>query len=274
MGTQSSRVGTQNQGSQALPEIDCTARRSRKYPLFLVADESREDTVRTPKPAEGSESEEDGGIPRILIGFVGILDASPDIAQQVTGVVQIVTDTDTHTGRCGCPGSIRGLMGKFHAQLQFREHLVGQHTSSRAKILRAESTDHASAAAEGRPAAGPIFLYPDWQEYRGAIVTNRMGAAGEKNARENADIEAEAVLVQEAVFRGELDIPQADVGRAAGLNIETGRHGCGQLEIRSGTIVEIDAGLAACAAFRGDAGVERVDFKVLVVGGLRVIGDI
>src|SRR5665213_2621488 len=206
MGTQSSRVGTQNQGSQALPEIDCTARRSRKYPLFLVADESREDTVRTPKPAEGSESEEDGGIPRILIGFVGILDASPDIAQQ-----------------------------------EFREHLVGQHTSSRAKILRAESTDHASAAAEGRPAAGPIFLYPDWQEYRGAIVTNRMGAAGEKNARENADIEAEAVLVQEAVFRGELDIPQADVGRAAGLNIETGRHGCGQLEIRSGTIVEIDA---------------------------------
>ena len=56
--------------------------------------------------------------------------------------------------------------------------------------------------------------------------------------------------------------------------LETGRQRGGQLKIRGGTVVEIDAGLATGGDPRSGAVIERVDFKVLVVGGLRVIRDI
>jgi hypothetical protein len=47
--------------------------------------------------ARQSKSEQNGGVPGILIGLVGILDGAPDIAQQVIVVVQVITHTHAKT---------------------------------------------------------------------------------------------------------------------------------------------------------------------------------
>ena len=52
------------------------------------------------------------------------------------------------------------------------------------------------------------------------------------------------------------------------------RQGCRQLQIRRGAVVEIDAALAGRAVMRAGAGGEGVDFKVLVIGRLGVVGNI
>jgi hypothetical protein len=43
------------------------------------------------------------------------------------------------------------------------------------------------------------------------VITDRVRAAGKEDARENAHIEAERVLMQEAVFSGKFDVAPTDV---------------------------------------------------------------
>lgn len=80
--------------------------------------------------------------------------------------------------------------------------------------------------------------------------------------------------MQEAIFRGKLDITEADVGPARRGTIEGGGQRGRQLKIWGRPIIEIDPGLAADAASRGRAVVEGVDLEVLLVGRLGVVGHI
>jgi hypothetical protein len=100
------------------------------------------------------------------------------------------------------------------------------------------------------------------------MVANNARTAGQENPREDADIEAEPVLMQKAIFGGELDIAQADIGASPNRAIEAGRHRRGQLKIRRGAVVEINATCSGRAVARRGAVGEGVDFEVLIAGRL------
>src|SRR5258708_25560623 len=73
-----------------------------------------------------SKCKQDGSVPGISIGLVGILDFSSDIAQEVIIVVQVVTQSDTHAGALRRATRIGGLMKKLCPDLKLRQKLVGQ----------------------------------------------------------------------------------------------------------------------------------------------------
>src|SRR6185437_11122279 len=126
-------------------------------------------------------------------------------------------------------------------KLELGQKLIGQHRAGLTEIDRAEFGDRASAAAERRPAAAPVLLNPHRQQQRDMIVADQVRAAGQENAREYADIESEAILMQEAIFGGELDVAEADIHAAAGRQVKALGQGCGQLKIRRRAIIEVDS---------------------------------
>jgi hypothetical protein len=80
--------------------------------------------------------------------------------------------------------------------------------------------------------------------------------------------------VQETVFRGELDIAWPKTGAAADRPVEAARQGRGELKVRRGAIVEINAGLTGRSIARVGSGVECIDLEMLVIRGLRIVRDI
>ncbi len=207
-----------------------------------------------------------------MICFVRVLNAAPDIAQQVIGVVQVVTDADPYAGCCRRAACVRGLMKQFSANLQLRQQLVREHAAGQAGILGSSTADHTASTSEDGPAATPILLDPNGEKDRGTVVTHRVGAARQEHARKNGDIPAEGVLMQEAILRGELDIAQADVRLPAAGAVKAGRQRGRQLEVGRSAVVEIDAGLAAGSIARGRTIAERVDLEMFVIRRFRVVG--
>jgi hypothetical protein len=43
------------------------------------------------------EGKENGGVPRVLVCFVGVLNSPPDVAEQVIGIVQVVSGAESHS---------------------------------------------------------------------------------------------------------------------------------------------------------------------------------
>src|ERR1700720_3549535 len=116
---------------------------------------------------ERSEREQERGVPRVLVGLGGVLDAGPDRRQQVKVLAQIVAAAGAEAGG-RAPAARRGcLVEQLDAELQLRQDLAPQRPPAEAKTLRAGAAiDRTAAAAEGGPAL-PILLQPDRQQERG-----------------------------------------------------------------------------------------------------------
>ena len=102
-------------------------------------------------------------------------------------------------------------------------------------------------------------------------LSNRRGAAGEKHTGKHRHVQPEIFLMQEAVFRRDLDIAQA--GRESGARrlAVAERKNRGQLKILGSAIVEIHPCFAA-ASFARDCPVgEGIDFPMPVLRRLWVI---
>src|SRR5450631_2244855 len=95
--------------------------------------------------------------------------------------------------------------------LEFGQKLIGQNGACLAEVHGTALGDSAATSTEGGPAAVPILLNPYRQQQRHTVVADAVRTSREKNAREDAHVEPERVLMQKAVFRGELDIAQADI---------------------------------------------------------------
>src|SRR6185437_16531637 len=91
--------------------------------------------------------EQHRGVPGILIGLVGVLDAAPDIAEQMVVVAEIVAPSDAEAGGRGRAARIRGLVKQLGAKLELGQKLIGQDRAGLTEIDRAEFGDRASAAA-------------------------------------------------------------------------------------------------------------------------------
>ena len=142
-----------------------------------------------------SKCEQHGGVPGHLVGLVGILDSTTDIAQQMVVIVQIEAPSDAdarHRGRAACSG----LMEQFGTDLKLGQELIGDNAARLAEVGGAELADRASAAAERGPSAVPVLLNPNRQQQRRVIVTNEVRIAGKEDAREDADIEPEPILMK------------------------------------------------------------------------------
>ena len=109
-----------------------------------------------------------------------------------------------------CAVRFGGLVAHLDTELKVRKHLAGQYAAGKAMVLRAVTTDHAAPAAEDRPIL-PILFKPQGQENRG-VVGGAARTARHEQTREEAHVEAEAILMQEAIFRGNLDIARAELG--------------------------------------------------------------
>src|SRR5258707_11383235 len=136
------------------------------------------------------------------------------------------------------------------------------------------AADDTAASAEGGPSTTPVLLDPYRQKQRCCAVTDICRSARQKHPRKHADIQAERLLVQEAKFRSEFDVAEAEVRLAQCGTIETRGQCSGQLKIRRSAIVEIDPRGAADSATRGGAVAERIYLAGLVVGRLPIVQDI
>ena len=190
-------------------------------------------------------------------------------------IVQVVAPSDAKARRRGDAARSRGLVEQFGTDLKLRQELIGDDAARLAEVDGTELADRASAATERRPSAVPVLLNPDWQKQRRAIVTNEVvRPAWKEDAREDADIEPEPVLVKKAVLGGELDVAPTDVGAAADGSVKSFRQGCRQLEVGRRAVVEVNTALTRGAVSRRRTKIERVDLEMLIVGRLRIVGNI
>ena len=111
-----------------------------------------------------------------------------------------------------------GLVEQFGTDLKLGQELIGDNAARLAEVGGAELADRASAAAERRPSAVPVLLNPNRQQQRRVIVTNEVRTAWKEDAREDADIEPEPILMKKAVLGGELDIAPSNVAASSLLN--------------------------------------------------------
>src|SRR5690349_19383982 len=99
-------------------------------------------------------------------------------------VVQVVAPADAEAGGRRRATPVGGLMKKLAADLKLRQDLIGDDPARFTKIHGADFAEHASTAAEGGPPAAPVLLHPYRQQQRGAVVADRVRAAGQEDARE------------------------------------------------------------------------------------------
>src|SRR6185503_9934563 len=125
---------------------------------------------------------------------------------------------------------------------KLRHQLPCYHASGKTVVLAAVAADDAAATPEDGPGS-PILLQPERQQDGGMDVADGARAARQEQPGEKADVEAEAVLMQEAIFGGDLEVAEADVRRVAGGLAEAGRQDRRELEVGRRAVVEVDAGL-------------------------------
>jgi CO dehydrogenase/acetyl-CoA synthase alpha subunit len=73
--------------------------------------------------------------------------------------------------------------------------------------------------------AVPVLLNPDRQQQRRVIVADQVRTAWKEDAREDADVEPEPVLMKKTVLGGELDVAPTDIGAAANRPVKSFRQG-------------------------------------------------
>ena len=142
------------------------------------------------------------------------------------------------------------------------------------KSAGTELADRASAAAERRPTAVPVLLNPDRQQKRRVIVTDEVRTAWKEDAREDADIKPEPVLMKKTVLGGELDVAPTNIGAAANGPVKSFRQGCRQLKVGRRAVIEVNPALTRGAGSRRRTKVVRVDLEMLIVGRFGVVGNI
>src|SRR6202161_4534855 len=130
-------------------------------------------------------------------------------------IVQVVAPSDADARRRGCNAGNCGLVEQFGADLKFGQELIGDDAAHFAEVDGTELADRASAAAERRPSAVPVLLNPERQQQRRVIVADKVRTAWKEDAREEADVEPEPVLMKKTVLGGELDVAPTEVGAAA-----------------------------------------------------------
>jgi hypothetical protein len=88
-----------------------------------------------------------------LIGLASVLDASPDVTQQVIGVIEVVAKSDAQARCSGCAVGVCTLVKQLNAELEFWQHLVGKDGAGQATILatEAKSAGFANAMRTSRP---------------------------------------------------------------------------------------------------------------------------
>src|ERR1700679_3624465 len=185
--------------------------------------------------------EEDRGVPGRASGLRRVLEARAGIGKKMVVRVEIVAHTAADRGARAAVPAVGGLMHDLGAELEVGQHLPRQRPTRHAEITRgASAVDLAPAAAEGRPWT-PIVLQPDRHEQRKMLVADERGAAGQEHTRKDPPVPPAFALMQEAVFRGEFDIADAEkIGAAAGAVLLHRQDG-GQLEVLRGAIIEVHA---------------------------------
>ena len=112
-------------------------------------------------------------------------------------------------------------MEQFGTDLKLGQELIGDNAARLAEVDGSELADRASAAAERGPSAVPVLLNPNRQQQRRVIVTNEVRTARKEDAREDADIEPEPILMKKTVLGGELDVTPTNVGAAANRPVKS-----------------------------------------------------
>src|SRR5258708_222339 len=115
--------------------------------------------------------------------------------------------------------------------LELGQKLIGQNGAGLAEVHGTALGDSAATSTEGGPPAVPVLLDPYRQQQRHTVVADAVRTGRKKNAREDTHIEPERILVQKAIFRGELDVAQTDIRAATDRAVETGGQGCRKLQV-------------------------------------------
>src|ERR1700687_1021388 len=124
-------------------------------------------------------------------------------------LAEIVDHTGAQSGALFSSDGVGRLIINFGAELQVWQYLLGDRPRRFAEILRSATLiDLTSAAAKDGPLPPRLPDQERQQERNMTLATSRR-AARKKHSWKDADIPADAVLAQKAVFGGKFDIAEA-----------------------------------------------------------------
>ena|SRR5436305_3838795 len=104
-------------------------------------------------------------------------------------------------------------------------------------------------------------------------LAHARGTARKKDAREHRNVDAEVLLVQEPVLRGNFDVAQPSGEAKVRWLAVAHRNDGSQLKVLRAAIVEIQAALAADSLLRARPVGKRIDFPVAIVRRLWSVQD-